>query len=98
MVGNCSIASSFFWLFRVPHEFLVIVIGREKEIGHLTHVLGTLVVEVREIDHKCSSSILSASMAAMIRRVASNAECSEKVHLHVCSTYINLHHGSIICC
>ena len=74
MVGNCSIATSSFWLFRVPHKFLVIVIGRAKEIEHLTYVLCTLVVEVREIDHKYSSSILSASMAAMFRRVSSKAE------------------------
>ena len=72
MVGNCSIASSFFWLFRVPHEFLVIVTAKEK--GHLTRVLCTLVVEVRERDHKYSSSILSASMAAIFRQVSSKAE------------------------
>ena len=73
MVDDCSITSSFFWLFRVPHEFLVIVIDRAKEIGNLTHVLCTLDVEEREIDHKYSSSILSASMAAMFRRVSSKA-------------------------
>ena len=74
MVGDCSIASSFFWLFRVPHEFLVIVIDRANEKGHFIHVLCTLVVEVREIDHKYSSSILSASMAAIFRQVSSKAE------------------------
>ena len=104
MVGNCSIASSFFWLFRVPHEFLVIVIDRANEKGHFIHVLCTLVVEVREIDHKYSSSMLSASMAAMFRRVSSKAECSEEVHLPVCaaaagySIFICLHHLIIICC
>ena len=103
MVGNCSIASSFFWLFRVPHEFLVIVIDRANEKGHFIHVLCTLVVEVREIDHKYSSSMLSASMAAMFRRVSSKAECSEEVHLPVCaaaaadSTFISLLHLVIIC-
>ena len=104
MIGNCSIASSSFWLLRVPHEFLVIVIDRAKEIGNLAHVLCTLVVEVREIDHKYSSSMLSASMAAMFRRVSSKAECSEEVHLPVCaaaagySIFICLHHLIIICC
>ena len=104
MVGNCSIASSFFWLFRVPHEFLVIVIDRANEKGHFIHVLCTLVVEVREIDHKYSSSMLSASMAAMFRRVSSKAECSEEVHLPVCaaaagdSIFISFHHLIIICC
>ena len=68
------------------------------------HVLYTLVVEVREIDHKYSSSILSASMAAMFRQISTKAECSVKVHLPVCaaaaegSTFINLHHRIIICC
>ena len=82
----------------------MIVIGRAKEKGHLTHILGTLVVEVREMDHKYSSSILSASMAAMFRRVSSKAECSEEVHLPACaaaaegSTFINLHLGIIVCC
>ena len=85
MVGDCSITSFFFWLFRVPHKFLAIVIGRAKEKGHLTHVLCTLVVEVREIDHKYSSSILSANMVAMFRRISTKTEGSKKVHLPVCA-------------